>query len=336
MLYNLLSMGLDAAVELIQTNHEILCVSHVGPDGDAVGSLLGMYWILRQLGKNPAVALQDDVPFELKWLPGVDQIGSTRSTNRTFDLIISLDASSPDRMGSVIQPQVHHSIPLLVIDHHVTNTNFGNVNWVDGQSAATCQMLVELAERLAVPLSKEAATCLLTGVVTDTLCFRTSNTTAAVLMTATKLMQCGAQLTEITQRTLDLRPYNALRLAGHAMINAELEGGVLWTKVTRQQALETGAEPGQANLSSILSRTVEADITAIFTEKFDNKGLPVVDCSFRAKPGFDVGAVAFELGGGGHRPAAGCTLPGSLANVVPDVVRRLQKARQAALVGQKK
>ena len=329
-------MVANTVLELIHKHNHILCISHVGPDGDAVGSLLGMYWILRQMGKNPVAALQDDVPFELQWLPGSEQIVDASATNHKYDLIISLDASSPDRMGEVFHPQTHASIPLLVIDHHITNTNFGTVNWVDAETAATCQMLVVLLESVGIVPSLEIATCLLTGIITDTLCFRTSNTTVAVLNAATQMMSHGAQITEITQRTLDLRPFNALRLAGVAMANAQLAEGVLWATLTQEQAIATNAEPGQTNLSSILSRTIEADIIAVFTEKIDNQGQPFVDCSFRAKPGFDVGSLALALGGGGHRAASGCSIPGQLDEIVPNMVRRLQVARCMGVAGQQK
>lgn len=324
-------MVLYEALELIHNHQQILCISHVGPDGDAVGSLLGMYWILRYLGKEPTAALQDEVPFELTWLPAADQIQHSEATRRSFDLIISLDASSPDRMGTVFHPEVHGTTPLLVIDHHITNTNFGTVNWVDAKTAATCQMLVDLAKQLNIVPDEKIATCLLTGIVTDTLCFRTSNTNEAVLNAATAMMNSGAELTEITHRTLDLRPFSAVKLAGLAMANSKLDEGVIWTLLTRAQADETIGDPGEANLNSILSRTVEADISAVFTEKVDNLGSPAVECSFRAKPGFDVGAVAFELGGGGHRPAAGCTIVGDLTEIVPRVVQRLKVARQVGL-----
>ena len=113
-----------------------------------------------------------------------------------FDLIVCLDASSPDRMGSAYNPDVHESATLVVIDHHITNTLFGDINWVEPGCASTCQMLVYLADALEVPLDGELAECLLTGMVTDTLGFRTSNTTPDVLGAAMRLMQGGADLAD--------------------------------------------------------------------------------------------------------------------------------------------
>jgi len=132
----------------IGTSNDILCVSHINPDGDAYGSLLGMGWILRQLGKRPVLAMHDPTPKDFQQLPGAQQIINPKAVGDAYDLIICLDASSLDRIGAVYREKVHHGIPLAVIDHHVTNTYFGTINWVRADCAATCQMLVELADAL--------------------------------------------------------------------------------------------------------------------------------------------------------------------------------------------
>jgi phosphoesterase RecJ-like protein len=308
----------------------VLCVSHVYPDGDAVGSLLGMGWLLHHLGKQTTLALQDDVPEEFHYLPGVDRVVDVAGVESVYDLIVCLDASSPDRMGKVYQ-DVHASLPLFVIDHHVTNTYFGTVNWVAPECAATCQMLVYLADALNIPLTGPLADCLLTGLVTDTLCFRTSNTDARVLEAAMRLMEGGADLATITQQTLNRRPFSTIKLWGLVLPQVHLDAGVIWSTITQQQLAAAGNPPDDAQLSSTLVTTVEADISAVFTERRTENGQPAVECSFRAKPGFDVSQVAFQLGGGGHPAASGCTIPGPLSEVVPDVVARLQQARREQL-----
>ena len=113
-----------AVIRAIQLHQKILCVSHVNPDGDAYGSLLGMGWILRHLGKRPTLAMHDPTPRDFQQLPGASEIISPKAVANDYDLIIALDASSIDRMGSVYQEKVHRRIPLLVIDHHMTNTLF--------------------------------------------------------------------------------------------------------------------------------------------------------------------------------------------------------------------
>ena len=318
--------GLTAALD---RHTEILCVSHVSPDGDAIGSLLGMGWILRALSKRPTLSLQDRVPENLVLLPGAEMIVGADQVADDYDLIICLDASSADRMGKVYRPAVHGSVPLMVIDHHITNTRFGSINWVAPECAATCQMLVYLADGLRIPLAGEIAECLLTGIVTDTLCFRTSNADANVLEAAMRLMRGGADLASITAQTLNRRPYSQILLWGQVLPTVNLADGVIWATATRAQYEMSGYDiDDDLSLSSLLVSTVEADISATFVEKRSDAGTPVVECSFRAKPGFDVATLAFELGGGGHPPASGCTLEGSLAEVSQRVVGLLQEARR--------
>lgn len=317
-----------ALLRALESAHRILCVSHVAPDGDAVGSLTGMGWILHGLGKERTLALQDAVPESYQWLPSAEQIVDEHVVADAYDAIICLDASSPDRMGRIYREDAHAGIPLLVIDHHITNTEFGDVNWVAPDCAATCQMLVYLANELNIPLAGPLAECLLTGLVTDTHCFRTSNTDAGVLAAAVQLVDAGADLSRINERTLNRRPYSVLRLWGSVLPTVQLEERVIWSCITQQQIAEAGQPEDDGQLSSMLVTVNEADISAVFTEKLDDAGQSVVECSFRAKPGYDVSEVALALGGGGHPAASGCTVPGTLGSVTPRVVDLLQQARQ--------
>lgn len=323
-------------IAALHSGERILCVSHLGPDGDAVGSLLGMGHLLQALGKSPVLALQDAVPREHKILPGAETVLTTghpdfaaRVTQQAFDLIVCLDASSADRMGTVYNPKAHASARLVVIDHHVTNTRFGAINWVAPECAATCQMLVYLADALHVAPTGPLAECLLTGMVTDTLGFRTSNTSPAVMGAAMRLMEGGADLSTITGRTVNRRPLSQLKVWGKALPQFQLHDRVIWTLVSRADLKAACHTEGDLDLSSFLVTVDEADMSAVFTEKLDEKGTTQIDCSFRAKPGFDVSQVALELGGGGHPAASGCKIAGKLEEVGPRVVEALQKARTA-------
>lgn len=317
--------------ELLQALHQhqrILCVSHVSPDGDAYGSLLGMGWLLRHLGKRPMLTMQDKTPREFHHLPGIAEIIPPTAVSSDYDLIIVLDTSSIDRIGALYQPDRHAHIPIAVIDHHITNTRFGQINWVMPQCAATCQMLVYLADALEAPLQGKLAECLLTGIVTDTLCFRTSNTDTDVMEAALRLMQGGADLAMITQRTLNQRSFGLFKLWGMVLQHAYLEDGVIWVTISRSELKRAGNLTNDGQLSSTLITAIEADISATFSEKTNEGGKPVVECSFRAKPGFNVATLALALGGGGHPAASGCTLPGTLAEVTAQVVPVLKRARQ--------
>lgn len=315
-------------IDLIRQSKQILVVSHLNPDGDAYGSLLGMTHMLRTLGKAAEPAMHDPLLPEFEFLPGAAGIRAPRQVQAGYDLIVALDASSIDRLGDVYHEGKHAGIPLAVIDHHSTNTYYGTVNWVEGGCAATCQMLAYLAGALGIAMSPALAECLLTGIITDTLCFRTSNTTPAVLETAMHLQEAGANLPVLVERTLNRMPYSTLKLWGLALPEARLEDGVLWVAVRREQIAAAGQPNDEIKLNSIFATVVEADISAVFTEKIGKSGRSAVECSFRARPGFAVGELALSFGGGGHPAASGCTIEGALAEVVALVVPALKEMRR--------
>ncbi|MBW7886218.1 MAG: hypothetical protein H3C34_27035, partial [Caldilineaceae bacterium] len=288
-------------------------------------------WLLRHQAKQVTVAMPDALLAEFAFLPGADEIVGSEAVGSDYDLIVALDMSSADRMAEVFRADAHADIPIAVIDHHITNTRFGAVNWVQAECAATAQMLTYLAMELEVPLRGPLAECLLTGIITDTLCFRTSNTTPAVLEAAMCLQQGGADLAAIVSRTVNRMPFTRLRLWSLTLGSATLQDRVLWVTVRRDQLITAGQNDDDSGLSSILSMVEEADMSAVFTEKIGKNGQATVECSFRAKPGFNVGDLAYSLGGGGHAPASGCTLVGNLEEVVNRVVAALieERRRQA-------
>ena len=315
----------------IKAAHNVLCISHVNADGDAYGSVLGMVWMLRSLGKRATAAMPDPLLPDFTFLPGAGEIVGPTQTADDYDLIICLDMSSADRMGAVYNEARFGAIPLVVIDHHITNTNFGVVNWVEPRCAATAQMLVVLSNPLGIEVDTRLAECLLTGIVTDTLCFRTSNTTPEVLEAAMCMQRAGADLSDIVRQTLNRMPFSTLQLWSAVLADAQIDQGVTWVTVSQEHLRQAGHEGDDSRLNSILSSVNEADMSAVFTEKLGANGSPAVECSFRAKPGFNVGELAFQLGGGGHAPASGCTLAGSLADVVGSVVPMLIAERRRQL-----
>ncbi|MCB0041053.1 MAG: DHH family phosphoesterase, partial [Caldilinea sp.] len=141
----------------IKAAQNILCISHVNADGDAYGSVLGMVWMLRSLGKRATAAMPDPVLPDFGFLPGAGEIVGPDDTADDYDLIICLDMSSADRMGAVYDEPRFGAIPLVVIDHHITNTNFGVANWVEPRCAATAQMLVVLSGPLGIEVDTRLA-----------------------------------------------------------------------------------------------------------------------------------------------------------------------------------
>jgi phosphoesterase RecJ-like protein len=303
---------------LLLRAERVLALCHVSPDGDAIGSLLALGSLLRQSADgrsapNREITLvsADGVPEQFRFLPGASHI-RTAAPSGPWDVVVTLDASDIRRLGEPFHPETYGGTPLVNIDHHVTNLYFGTHNYVDPSAAATAQIVVHLADAMSVPISHETAICLLTGLATDTLGFRTSNVTPDVLRTGIRLMEAGADLSDIIARTLTYRPVDVMRLWGLALGELRSEGRAIWAVVSDEMRERVGApQDAESGLVSFLIGAPEADIAAVFSEAADHR----VEVSFRARPGFDVSALALSLGGGGHPQASGCALPGSLADV---------------------
>jgi phosphoesterase RecJ-like protein len=290
--------------------------------------LLGLGWALRTLGKEPILACQDPLPGRFDYLPGFADVVHG-PVQQPFDLLVALDCSDGERLGTIIELERLPTTPILNIDHHVTNLQFGTVNLVDAEAVSTTQILYRLIQHLGIPLDDRIAVCILTGIVTDTRGFRTANVTPEVLTIATEMMEAGASLTTVTRNGLDRRPLAALRLWGAGLARMEIADGVVWTTLPLDVQRAAGAHGASATgLSSTLVSAEEANVSAVFTERPDGK----VEVGFRAVPGYDVAEVALALGGGGHPLASGCLIPGPFEEakqrVLSLLVRSIAEQRQ--------
>lgn len=312
-------------LEHIHNSQRPLLIAHIAPDGDAIGSLLATGLILYRLGKEPILACQDRRPNSLQFLPFQDKI-INQVFDQDIDLVISLDSSDAKRMGDIYDARQYGNLPLLVIDHHITNTQFGSVNWVEPSAAATAEIIYYLCLALGAEIQADLATCILTGLVTDTRGFRTNNTTARVMNIAATLMEAGAPLNKITEQALNTRSYELIQLWARALESLALDGGVISVVNAKAMRSDLGRLIRADGLASFILGAHEANIAALFTELPDNR----IECSFRARPGNDVATVAFEFGGGGHPLAAGCTIDGRLEEVRTQVVARLQGKTELA------
>ncbi|MBN1659086.1 MAG: bifunctional oligoribonuclease/PAP phosphatase NrnA [Anaerolineae bacterium] len=325
---------LETIAECIEPARRVLVVTHVAPDGDAIGSLLALGRLLAAQGKGATLVCQDPVPQDLMFLPGSERV--VQKADGPYDVMISLDCSDRQRMGDLVDkasaPGSAHdlaAVPLINIDHHVTNTLFGTANWVDPNSVATAQMVLALADALGWDVDPETATCLLCGLVTDTRSFRTMNVDEAAIAAALRLMRAGAPLPQVARQSLDLRPLASVRLWGDAVNHLQLDDGILWTAVTVEMRRRWGVDDKDVSgLANSLSGVREAQVIIVFTERENGE----VDVSMRSAPDVDVAHVALSLDGGGHPQAAGATLQGTLREVQERVLARvrLSLAEQAS------
>ncbi len=315
---------INQAAQQISSASSLLICCHIAPDGDAIGSLLGLGLALQQTGRRVTMACSDPVPSSCEHLAHWQDITQTPDY-AGLDLVISLDCSDLERLGSVYNAPALAGVPIVNIDHHATNTCFGRVNWIDTRAAATAQMLVALLDEMGLPLSVDVATCLLNGILTDTLGFRTPNTTIEVMETATRLMRAGAPLASLTDSNYNHRPMSVLQMWGVTLQNMCLDGRIAWTEITLETRRRVGySENGSAGLVNFMCSADEVDVAVIFEQGEDNQ----VNVSMRAVPGFNVAQVAFALGGGGHPQAAGCSLPAPLEQARERVLSLLRQAWQ--------
>ncbi len=293
--------------QLFQAAQRVLVVSHIRPDGDAIGSLLGLGASLQAAGKDVQMALEDGIPASFRYLPGWQEV--IHRPSGEFDLIVTLDCSDMPRTGAVL---AGYRIPDLNIDHHVTNLNFARLNLVDTQAVATAEVLAVGLPLWGLPLTAETASALLTGLITDTLGFRTSNMSAEAMRIAADLMDAGADLPDLYTRALLQRSYEAVRFWAAGLAHLQREGPLVWTTITLSDRQAAGY-PGRddADLINILSSINDAAIVIIFVEQ-PNGGVKV---SWRAQPGYDVSGLALRFGGGGHPAAAGVEIKGGIEQV---------------------
>jgi phosphoesterase RecJ-like protein len=286
----------------------IVVISHVRPDGDAIGALLGLGLSLQLAGKEVQMVLADGVPTNFHHLPGREKI--SRKVKPEFDLSVVVDCSDLARAGGALGDLV----PDLNIDHHVTNIGFGRLNVVDAEAVATSAILAERLSRWGLTINQTVAEALLTGIVSDSLGFRTSNTTPKALRMAANLMEAGANLQTLYYLALVRRSYESAHFWGLGLNRLEREDRLVWTSLTLEDRIVAGY-PGNddADLVNMLSTIEDTDIAVIFVEQKTGH----VKVSWRAEPGFNVSKVALQFGGGGHSAAAGADIIGDI-----DTVRR--------------
>lgn len=311
--------GIDEAtwrrvVSAVEAADEVALACHVSPDGDALGSMLALGLALRGAGRRVVASFGDRrfaVPRLLRFLPGQDLLVEPARYPAAPDLMITFDVATMERLG-LLEGSARNAGELLVVDHHVSNTagtGFGTLRLVDPTAAATTVLTEELITRLGLPIDEDIATCLYTGLVTDTGSFRYSVTPAVHAM-AGRLVATGLPTEEISRELWERSPFGYLKVLAAALDRATLEPaaaeahGLVWTYVTRADRAAVALPYEEVEgLIDVVRRADEADVAVVL--KQDDEG--VWQVSARSKGAIDVGRACTALGGGGHARAAGFT-----------------------------
>lgn len=317
---------IEEAARAIADADRIALACHVGPDGDALGSMLGLAVAASNAGKEVAASFGSPfvMPPSLSFLP-VDHLVAPKEFPPEPELMIALDAGSAERLGE-LGSNVSDAGLVVVIDHHVTNEGFGDIAVVDPTAAATGELVFKILKTLEWKVTPEVAQCLHTAIVTDTGRFSYSNTTPETLRIASELVEAGAVPSEISRHVYEEEPFGYLKAVSIAMGRAVLDPDlrVVHTSITHVDLKKAGIDWGDIeNLIDLLRLAVEADTALLFKAHEDGR----VKVSMRSRGETDVGALAAALGGGGHRLAAGFTAEDDIEAVVEGVLGAIEDHR---------
>jgi phosphoesterase RecJ-like protein len=303
----------DEVVERLRSARRVLTICHENPEADALGSALAVALLVERGGGVATPVCADPVPAMYDFLPGMDRFRREPDPSLDYDLLVVGDCGELDRIGPVIETHrpLFDRVPILDIDHHISNRHFGAVDWVDARSSATCEMVTLLAWRLGVPLSAAEgmlASALAGGVVMDTGNFQHPNVTPRTLVVAAALREAGADLSDIARRLYRSKPNTQLLLFGRvlARLSSSPDGRLVWSTLELADLVATGAAPAESEgLVDLLAQSESSEASILFKEGLNG----TTRVSVRTRDGgVDATVLTGAFGGGGHARAAGATV----------------------------
>ena len=320
--------GLRSEVEELKTlcerNDEILIFGHKDADGDTLGCSLAFAEALRLRGKRVHVVIPPPLPEKYRWMPGFEQVREEPPVGTDIHLVLFFDAGNMERSGNAVHQIADHAT-IVNVDHHSSNSRFGDVNIIDPSAAAVGEMSLDMLEHFGWEVTPTMATNLYTALMTDTGGFRHENTTARALQVGARLAALGADPSYIASMVYKSRPLTTLKLSGLAMANVQVEmgGRLAWAKVTRSMLREAGAVMAEAEgIIDTLNSIGGLDVAIMFKEV----GSRLTKISVRSRGLVDSAALCARFGGGGHLRAAGAELPLPMEQAIEAV---LSAAREA-------
>jgi phosphoesterase RecJ-like protein len=317
----------QGAMLLIKKAQHIALLAHEHPDGDCLGSALGLAHILRQLGKTCSVVCADPAPGTLAFLPGIETLQHTLDDEQ-FDLVIALDAGELQRFGTVYtQHKAFLDRALILnIDHHISSKGCGQINIIDPTASATAEILVLFQQQTSLPMQYDAALCLLTGMITDTSSFQFTNTTPRTMEAGALLLSYGASPETVVQPIYKTRPLAQMRFQAQVIDRAQtaLGGRLIWSTATTETLRAAGASPDMDDNFSGMLRDIEGVQVAAFLKSYDNSG--ETRLSLRCAAPYNAAEICQRLaGGGGHARAAGATFHMPVEDATGVVVAELER-----------
>lgn len=324
---------MQKAIDLIKFSDSVLILTHKNPDGDAIGSVLGLAGAILPLSKNVACFSKDEVPAVFKFLPGVSNI-KNQASPKHYDLVVLLDCASFARTGIGDTKEIASSFNnLLIIDHHPKDKKEYDcanncVAIIDDQASSTAIMIYALLKEMKIKITKDISDCLLTGIFTDTGGFQHSNTDSQSLETAAEFMRKGSRIDKIAKNIFNGKNVPAIKLWGKALsrIQTDEKAGMAMSYISKNDIKECGAKEEDASgLINIINTVSDTKFSLLLTESKNNK----IKGSLRSEnyKGIDVSKIARSLGGGGHKLASGFEFDGDLQNSIVKISEMILKAK---------
>jgi phosphoesterase RecJ-like protein len=312
---------MEQIVQKIKTAKRPAVVSHADPDGDAIGSLLAMGLALIKSGKQTTLYNAGTIPAVYRFLPGVDRIVHRLEAPENHDLALVLDCGDPSRIGEECR-SVERIGFVINIDHHVSNTGFGQMRLIDTQACATAEIVYRIIRALGVPFDPAIAAAVYTGILTDTGSFRFSNTNAAAFAISCEMMEAGADPYDVAQHVYGTYSLGRIKLLNLALNSIEISrnGSLSIMTITRGMLAETGTQPEDADgMINYARRIQDIKVAALIHEYANGRasatGRALYHVSLRSDGRVDVAALAGSFGGGGHASAAGFQTDAPLSEI---------------------
>jgi bifunctional oligoribonuclease and PAP phosphatase NrnA len=313
--------------EEILRARRILITSHLKPDGDSIGSQMAMAYALRGLGKDVRLVNCDPAQPALLTFPGVSGIEIAKEVDGDYDLVLVMECSDLARTGLSGLDRYR----IVNIDHHPGNAMYGAVNWFDAGAAACGEMVFDVIRCLGVPVTKEIATHIYVAILTDTGSFHYSSISSRTFDICRETLEAGADPVSIARNVFDSNSIGRLRLFGAVLSSMELDASGRLASIFLDRAMASAAGGSYDDTEGLINLplTVKEIQAVVFFKEWDGNQYRI---SLRSKGTIDVGAVANQFGGGGHKNASGCTVAGDLASVRQRVTPLIQAAIERARV----
>jgi len=317
------SAELERIVDAIRRRQRFVISSHSRPDGDSIGSQLAMAFALRALGKHAHVVNADRAPAPLLQFPGVAAIEIADAVSGEYDAAIIMECGDLARTGVTGLDRYH----VINIDHHPGNTGYGQLNWFDSSAAACAEMVLDLIDALGVPLQPEIATHIYLAILTDTGSFHYSSISPRTFDICRRTLEAGVDPVRVARNVYDSNNMGRLKLFGAVLSAMQLDptGRIAIVYLDHEMAREAGGTYEDTEGLINLPLTVKEIEAVVFFKQTEGDEYRV---SMRSKGAVDIGAIAKQFGGGGHKNAAGCTIRGSIDSLQKMFVERIDQAIQ--------